>query len=74
MIATNIEWHKPTEKLPEKSCYVFVHTAGHTARVHYSSEHKQFNAYDNAPPYYAFEGVLYWAYIPEFPFYKSEDE
>jgi hypothetical protein len=77
MIITTIEWHKPTEKLPEETGNYLVRYArsnGFT-EVHYSSKHKLFNALDSDTEEAARNTtfpVSYWANKPEFPEDESE--
>ena len=80
MFVTTIEWHKPTEKLPENSGDYFVRTETNTWAISYSSKYKRFNARDRYDEDFVKQNsfpldcVLYWAEIPEFPEDESEDE
>jgi hypothetical protein len=78
MVVTTIEWHKPTEKLPEKSEDYFVRTETNTWVTSYSIKYKRFNARDHYDEDFVkrhsfpLESVLYWAEKPEFPEDESE--
>ena len=77
MITTTIEWHKPTEKLPEKSGYYMAKCKNLLQGLHYSSRHKAFNAFDDNPAesVRAYEiKPIYWAEIPAELETESEDE
>lgn len=74
MFVTTIEWHKPTEKLPEKSgkylvCYG-LYRANITS-VEYSTRHKSFNAYDEFDDATNAIEVAWWAEMPEFPEFEK---
>lgn len=64
MIETTIKWHKATEELPEKSCYVLaLGKNGMLLLINYSHEHKVFNAHDELKHLdYCFEPdeIEYW--------------
>lgn len=77
MYITNIEWHKPTEKLPEKSGEVLIYSAHCVQTVIYSSKWQLFNSHDdyhteNSAKQFAIY-PQYWAEFPELPKTESKD-
>jgi hypothetical protein len=76
MITTTIEWHKPTEMLPEKTGYYMCKTECTIQGLHYSAKHNLFNSFDDDTPDKAMYAInpLYWAEIPAELTAESEDE
>lgn len=73
MFKTEIQWHKASEELPDKSCGVVVACEDADDSeiygiytVHFSEYHRKFNCYDfEEEPANSFEDVKYWAYFDE---------